>query len=368
MYRLVVVLSAAAALLAQGLPPARQADIERLITQEMSRQSIPGISVAVAAGGGDIVWSNGYGFSDLENYVPAKAATVYRLGSISKPITAVAVLELWEAGKLDLDAPIQRYVPSFPKKEWPVSARQLLAHLGGVRHYENLEEINSTRHYTDLAAPLKIFQDDPLVAEPGTKFNYTTFGYVLLGAAVEGASSMRYMEYLRQRIFAPAGMDHMRADHVYAIIPNRARGYSMSGSGQIQNCNLADTSNKIPGGGLSSTADDLVRFVLALRKHTLLKHSTDEMMFSPQKLKDGRVSNYGLGWNISALDGRKQVSHGGGQQGVTTLLAMLPADGVAVALMCNLEKAELREVSNRIARVLLEVPAPRKPPASQATR
>ena len=290
MTRLAVLLFAAAALPGQGLPSSKQAEIEKLITQEMSRQSIPGLSVAVGVGG-EMSWSNGYGFSDLENFVPAKAATVYRLGSISKPITAVAVLQLFEAGKIDLDAPLQRYVPSFPQKPWPLTIRQLLGHLGGIRHYENLEEVNSTRHYSDLAAPLRIFENDPLVAEPGTKFHYTTYGYVLLGAAVESASSMRYMEYLRQRIFVPAGMERMRADHVYALIPNRARGYAISGSGQVQNCNLADTSNKIPGGGLSSTAEDLVKFAIAMRKHTLLRHSTDEMMYSPQKLRDGRVSN-----------------------------------------------------------------------------
>jgi CubicO group peptidase (beta-lactamase class C family) len=356
MFRLAVSILSVSLIGAQTLPMARQQDIEKLITHEMARQSIPGLSVSVATGG-DVVWTAGYGLSDVENFVPAKATTVYRLASISKPITATAILQLVEAGKIDLEAPIQRYVPTFPRKPWPITVRQLLSHLGGIRHYEALEEENSTRHYGDLLSPLRVFQNDPLVAEPGTKFHYTTFGYALLGAALENVSSMRYMDYLRQRIFAPSRMERIRQDHVFAIIPNRARGYILNGTGQVQNCSLADTSNKIPGGGLASTAEDIVRFGLAVRKGALLKPATLEMMFAPQKLRDGRLNNYGLGWALRLLDNRKVVAHTGGQQGVSTILLLMPRENVVVGLLCNLEKADLRELANRIARVLWETPA-----------
>ena len=352
--RTTTLLLAALPLVAQGLPPARQQEIEKLITQEMTRQSIPAVSVAVAAGG-EVLWTAGYGMADVENFVPARASTVYRTGSVAKPMTAVAVMQLVEAGKIDLDAPIHRYLPTFPHKPWPITIRQLLGHLGGIRHYSSVEEMNSTRHYRDLDSALRIFQDDPLLAEPGTRYTYSTFGYVLLGAAVEHASGMRYVDYLRQRIFQPAGMERTRQDHLYAIIPNRARGYAMNSNGQLQNCSLADTSNKIPGGGLVSTAEDLVRFALALRKGSLVKSSTVEQMFQPQRLKDGRVSNYGLGWFILSNEGRRIVGHTGGQQGVSTMLGMMPREGIAVALMCNLEKGELQDLSLRIARLLIDV-------------
>ena len=162
--------SALSSLSAQGLlPPARQQEIEKLVAQEMSRQNMPGLSIAVAVNG-ELTWSAGYGLADLENLVPAKALTMYRLASVSKPITAVAVMQLSEAGKIDLDHSIRRYVPTFPAKPWTITVRQLLGHLGGIRHYENSEEINSTRHYPDMLSPLKIFQNDPLVAEPGDAF------------------------------------------------------------------------------------------------------------------------------------------------------------------------------------------------------
>jgi len=343
--------------LGQGLPVKRQQEIEKLISQEMARQSIPAMSVAVAAGG-ELIWSSGFGLADVENFVPAKASTVYRLGSISKPITAVAALQLYESGKLELDAPVQRYVPTFPRKPWPITIRQLLGHLSGIRHYEgSLEEVNSTRHYRDLPAALRIFQGDPLLFEPGTKFHYTTYGYVLLGTAIESASQQRFLEYLRQRVFGPSGMDRIRQDHVYAIIPNRARGYALSAGGQLQNCSLADTSNKTPGGGLASTVEDLVRLAIGLRKGALLRPSTLDLMWTPQRVRDGHVVDYGLGWQIRSLDGRRMVAHTGGQQGVSTILAMLPRENVAVALMCNLEKAQIEDLAGRIVRQVVDVPA-----------
>ncbi|MGH9672891.1 MAG: serine hydrolase domain-containing protein, partial [Bryobacteraceae bacterium] len=315
-----------------------------------TRQGIPMITAAVATGG-ELRWANGYGLSDVENNVPAKAATVHRLGSISKPITAVAALQLYESGRLDLDAPVQKYVPGFPLKPWPITSRQLLGHLGGIRHYNGEDEVNSTRHYRNLIDPLAIFQRDALVAEPGTRYNYTTYGYVLLGAVVEAASGARFMDYLRERVFLPAAMDRIRDDHPFALIPNRARGYRRYATGQLENCALADTSNKIPGGGLCSTTEDLVKFALAVRRGTLLKPETVEMMFTRQKLRDGTETPYGLGWNVPAVEGgRRIVMHGGGQQGTSTVLAMLPREGAAVALMCNLERGSLSKLGVEMLR------------------
>src|ERR1051325_3899043 len=178
--------------------------IEQVITTEMSRNTIPGLTVAIGSATG-MRWSNGYGMADLENLVPATALTEIRLGSISKPITATAVMQLVEKDQIQLDAPIQKYVPTFPQKQWPLTVRQLLGHLGGVRHYQGTE-IESTRHYSDRITPLKIFKDDPLLFEPGTKYSYTTYGFNLLGAAVENVTRTPFVDYLRANIFQPAGM------------------------------------------------------------------------------------------------------------------------------------------------------------------
>lgn len=345
-----VVLLAALPLGAQdlgGLPAEKLAEIEKAITAEMARQNIPGLSVAVVTAH-QLRWANGYGLADLENFVPAKASTVYRLGSISKPITATAVMQLAEKGRLDLDAAIQKYVAGFPEKPWPVTARQLLGHLSGVRHYRNEEEVNSTRHYLNLADALHIFKDDPLLFEPGARFSYTTYGYTLLGCAVETASGMKFVDYARENIFRRAGMDTMRADDVYAIIPNRAQGYRKTQSGELRNSALADTSNKIPGGGFCSTVNDLAKFAIAVQTGDLVKKDTLELMWTRQKTRDGQLTNYGLGWGVGERNGLKEVGHSGGQPRVSTYLLMVPQKGVAVVIMSNLEASRLRELARQI--------------------
>src|SRR6266851_8062752 len=166
--------------------------IEKAVSSFMSANSVPGIGAAVVLEG-EPVWSAGFGMADLEDSAPATSSTLFRLGSISKSLTAIAVLQLWERGKLDLDAPVQKYCPAFPRKEWPLTPRELLGHLGGIRHYHpdgkgDIPE-DSARHFASMEESLQIFAADPLVAKPGTKFNYSTYGYTLLGCVLEGAAS-----------------------------------------------------------------------------------------------------------------------------------------------------------------------------------
>jgi len=334
-----------------ALEPAQLDQLRRLIHAEMARQRIPGLTVAVAHQG-QLVWTEGFGFADLEHQVPATERTVYRLASLAKPITAVAVLQLAEAGQLDLDAPVQRYVPSFPQKPWPITPRLLLGHLAGIRHYRSMEELHNTRHYTSLLAALEQFKDDPLVSPPGVRFVYSTYGYVLLGAIVEAASRQSFAAYLQQHIFAPAGMRDTQVDDVYRLIPRRARGYRLNATGEIENCVWADNSNKIPGGGLVGTAADLVRFALSVRNGTLLKPETVEQMWTRQRLRNGQLTHYGLGWSIEDWAGQRTVGHSGGQPGVSTGLIMLPEPGIVVVVLANLERAHLAPIFTGALKVL----------------
>jgi CubicO group peptidase (beta-lactamase class C family) len=334
-----------------SLPVEKVRQIEQAISTEMARSTIPGVSVSIGEATG-LSWSNGYGMADLENLVPVTPLTEIRLGSISKSFTATAVMQLVEKGKIRLDAPIQESVPAFPGKAWPVTVRQLLGHLGGVRHYQG-EEIDSTKHYATLTGGLKIFADDLLLFEPGTKYSYTTYGFNLLGAAVEGASHMAFVDYLRRNIFEPAGMTHIGADDVYAIIPHRARGYQLSKDNHLENCGLADTSYKIPGGGLIATAGDLVTFALALNAGKLVKPETRDLMFRAQEPRGGKPGNYGMGWQVGKFAGRRAVSHGGGQQGIATYLLLFPDDGLAIAVMLNRERAPAADIAHKVAEVVL---------------
>lgn len=341
-----------------GLPADKLDKIEKAISAQMSRLGIPGLSVAVVMDH-KLRWSNGYGLADVENYVPAKATTAYRLGSISKPITAAAVMQLVERGKLDLDAPIQKYCPAFPAKQWPVTARMLLGHLAGVRHYKNDAEYGSTRHYNGVVEGLEMFKDDPLLFEPGTKYSYTTHGFAVLGCAVEGASGMSFEDYERENVFKPATMNRIRVDNVTDIIPNRAQGYQKTQTGELRNSGLADTSYKVPGGGFISTVEDLAKFAIAMQTGVLVKKDTLDQMWTSQKTRDGKVTGYGMGWGVHERNGMKEVEHGGAQQRVSTYLYTIPEKGLAVVLMTNLEGigGGLASLSREIAGILIQLRA-----------
>ena len=355
------------------LPPETVKKIEAVIEKEMAAQSIPGISIAIAVDN-QIRYAKGFGAADLENSVPAKATTVYRTASIAKPLTATAIMQLAEKGKLDLDAPIQKYCAAFPEKPWPITARLLLGHLSGIRHYQKPGESSGTEHYFTIEDSLKIFKNDPLLHEPGTKYFYSTYGYSVLGCAIEGASGLRYEDYMQENVFRPAGMEHTSIDEHFFIIPNRARGYMKLDEatyaqlpgviktrvkvGQILNAQLHDTSMKVPGGGLASTAVDLVSFGIASIKERLIKESTLEQMWTAQKMKDGKETGYGLGWGVGTVEGVKRISHSGGQAGTSTLLYLLPEKRIILAAMSNMEGAALNRILNGIGKELITLSKP----------
>lgn len=347
--------AAAASLRAQPAPPRgplgeAQSKVEAAVSASMSKQGISGLSVAVAADG-QLRWSQGYGFADLENSVPFTASTVWRLGSISKSLTAVAAMQLAENGRLELDVPVQRYCPAFPDKGKPITTRHLLGHLSGIRHYAPDENFNSTRHYQGVTAALEAFKNDPLLHDPGT-YTYSTYGYVVLGCVVEGASSHVFADQVRENVTVPAGMERTRPDDVEPIVPGRARGYGKTSSGEFRNAALADTSNKVPGGGFVSTSTDLVRFALALQQGRILKPETFRQMQVPMKTANGKESPY-FGWTIAERKGDKVLSHGGSQQGTSTYLLMVPAKGFAVAIIANTQSVNVGELALQIAEMLL---------------
>jgi serine beta-lactamase-like protein LACTB, mitochondrial len=345
---------------ASGISPEKLKKIEAAISSAMSKDSIPGMSVAIVANK-KIAWMNGFGQADLENSVPAKASTVYRLASISKTITSVAAMQLVEQGKLDLDAPVQKYCAAFPQKQWTVTVRQVLGHLGGIRHYGPQDgklfqgNNDNTKHFNSINDSLIFFKDDPLLHEPGSKYLYSTYGYNLLGCVIEGASGKTYLDYVRDNVFKTAAMDTIREDDVAAIIPNRAQGYEKNKNGELRNSGLADTSYKIPGGGFCSTVEDLAKFAIAMQTGKLLKQESLNQSWTKQKTKDGKETTYGLGWQVNERNGLKEVIHGGNQARVTTYLYMLPERGFAVVLMMNLEGVGSRtELARQIADITLQ--------------
>ncbi|MEK7215466.1 MAG: serine hydrolase domain-containing protein, partial [Chloroflexota bacterium] len=328
---------------------------------------LPGLSLAIVVDN-QLSYASAFGFADLENSVRANRDTAFRTASLAKALTATAVMQLGERGKLDPDAPVQKYCPAFPEKPWPVTARQLLGHLGGIRHYRDGPEARGTGHYATVVDALALFKDDSLLHEPSTRFSYTTFGYSVLGCAIEGASGMRYEAYMREHIFGPAGMERTRSDDTYVVIPNRARGYMRMTeenarfwpesyrrwmkAGEAYNAELHDTSMKIPGGGLVSTAADLVRFAIAVQSGSLIKRETLEQMWTVQRTRGGQETGWGLGWILPReMAGERAIRVSGNQPGASSALVIVPEKRFAVAAMANLEGTDLYPLVTNIGKI-----------------
>jgi CubicO group peptidase (beta-lactamase class C family) len=340
-----------------GVPsPALVARVDSVVQPLMAGAGVPGLAVAVAVDG-VVRWERAYGYADLEQCVPVTRFTTFRLASVSKPVTAIAALLLAEQQKLDLNAPIQRLVPEFPETSAPVTARQLLAHTSGVRHYRG-DEALSTRQYASLASALAIFAGDSLVHPPGMAYAYSTYGYTLLGLAVERAAGQPFLDFLRTRVLEPSGVAALRDDAQRALVPRRARGYARDSSGALGNAAFLNSSYKVPGGGMVATVGDVARIGAALSAGRLVLPGTFRQMSTPVRTGDGREHPYGLGLAVGGVPGGLPgaVWHGGAQQGTSTVLYMLPDDGVVVAVLTNLEGlgGALVPATDRIARLVRE--------------
>lgn len=301
---------------------------------------IPGLSVAIGVDG-EIVWSEGFGFADLENRVAVTPLTKFRIGSVSKPVTSIAVGRLVEQGRLDLDAPVQTYVPAFPEKPWPITTRLVAGHLAGIRHYRGAE-FESAKHYATVAEGLTIFASDSLLFEPGTRWSYSSYGWNLVSAVVEGATDVPFLAYMRREVFEPAGLSDMIADQVDSLIMFRTRYYQQAADGAVLNAPWVDNSYKWAGGGFLSTPSELAELAFALWDGELLQRETLDVLWTPQRTRDGNATEYGIGWYVSQdAAGRRMVGHGGGSVGGTTLFWLWPEHEMVVALTANLSEAPL---------------------------
>jgi len=337
------------------LAPATRHQIESAVAKFMATSSAPGVSVAVVKNG-EYVWAAGFGMADLENSVPATTQTLYRLASVSKPITAIATMQLWQQGKLDLDAPVQKYCPAFPEKsEGPITTRELLSHLAGIRHYHLgllLDpQIGSTKHLKDpIPEGLDFFKNDPLVSKPGAEFHYSTYGYSLIGCVIEGASGGKYVDYVSKAVLTPAGMNNTQVDDRFAVIAHRTRFYQKGESGHVANADFLDSSYKIPGGGWLASAEDMARFEVAVLNDTLVKRTTRDLMWTVQHTDSG--SGYGLGWGIIKEGGILSVAHSGGQQGASTFIEITPEQKLGIVVLINMEEVGADDLGKDLMKIL----------------
>ncbi|HEX6370207.1 MAG TPA: serine hydrolase domain-containing protein [Longimicrobium sp.] len=315
-----------------AVPPSNRIAAERAAAL-LDSVRVPGLTVAVARGG-EVVWGAGFGWANVADSVRATPSTVFGIGSVSKPLTAAALMRLVELGTIDLDAPVQRYAPSFPDKGAPVTIRQLAGHLGGIRHYEPQDFGRAARPGTATEA-LAIFADDPLVAPPGTRHAYSSYGYVLLSAAMESAAGRPFLTLMRDDIFAPLRMVSTGVDLPKDVDPTRAVQYAGCPSACAPSP-YVEYAGTWAGGGFTSTAIDLARFGSALLEGSLLRRETLEMMWTPQRTAAGEDTGYGTGWRTGRdAAGRRIVHHGGRTHQLRAFLLLYPDHDVAIAVLAN---------------------------------
>ncbi len=353
-----MLLLACAVLLQAQAPPASER--ARTMMEELRAQiGSPGLSAAVAVDG-KIVWAEGFGLADAENQVPVSPESRFRLGSISKLITVAAAARLVETGKLDLDAPIQRYVPSFPDKGQPITPRQLAGHLAGIRHYAPQDFALPVRRYERLTEGLGIFQNDPLVHAPGSAYLYSSYGYNLFGVVVEGAAGKDFGAAVDELVIQPLGLEGTALDYPERILERRVRFYRKAADGTLANEGAIDSSYKWPSAGYLSTASDLVRFGSAHLRDGFLKPETRSLLFTSQSISSGAAAGeetgVGIGWRIGKDGaGRRILHHGGAIDGGRAFLLLYPDEKIAVAILANLSGARYAEgEAQKLAELFLE--------------
>jgi CubicO group peptidase (beta-lactamase class C family) len=336
---------------------------EEYVRQQMEKDKIPGLTIGFYKDG--YTWVKGFGYADLENKVPAKPESAYRLASITKPFTSAAIMQLVEKGKIKLDAEIQAYVSYYPKQQWPVTVRQLLAHTGGGQYGSGLgPEYVSTRDVVGRISQNK------LTFEPDTKYEYTTSGYNLLGAAIEEVSGKSFGDYLRENIFLPLEMNDTRMNSERDLIPNRVRTYERV-NGQIRVAQFVDVSTRFGGGGLIGTIPDLLKWARGVDAGKVLSKEYLDQMYTHHGLKNGRYAalDYVLGWWNLALNGQWSPWHGGAQIGTSTLFYRCPSKNMAIAFAVNTHDAYppfIERLYELLTDELWEIPVYTKDQSSRA--
>ena len=318
--------------------------VDDIVNAELARQQIPGAAIAIVRDG-KVIKEAGYGMANLEHQVPVTPDTVFQSGSVGKQFTAALVLLLAADGKLKLDDPIARHLPSTPPAWKRITVRHLLNHTAGLRDPDDIIKLN--QNYTD-AQLQRAGSKLPLQWAPGTKWAYSNFGYQLLGILCTRVGGKHYGEQLRERIFAPAGMQ-ARIISERDIVPHRAAGYDVV-DGQFKNQEwVAPTLNTTADGSLYLTVRDLARWHIALDGDHVLGAALKRAMWTPATLKDGSAKTYGFGWETSPTLGRASVWHDGAWQGFTTQATRFVDDRLTVVVLTNRSETDVARLLELVA-------------------
>ncbi|HEU5217246.1 MAG TPA: serine hydrolase domain-containing protein [Gemmatimonadales bacterium] len=333
----------------QAVPPDR---IDRLVRSFIERHHIPSAAIAVVRDE-RVIKVAGYGRSRLELNAPAGPHTVYEIGSITKQFTAEAVLLLVAEGKVDLQAPISRYLPTVPDAWRAITVRHLLTHTSGLPDWEGPGLLDFHREYT-AAEYIQLIGSHPLDFEPGAQWSYTNSAFPLLGLMIEAVTGRPYERFVTSRILEPAGMTESRFRHPAEVVPNRAAGY-IDSAGRFRNGEPLRPRLLAPNGGILSTAGDMARWDIALSRGAILPQTTLDQMAAPVRLNDGRTFSVGMGWFLDSFRGHRFLLHNGSTAaGFSSVIYRYPGDRLFVVVLMNIDRGGLvNQLATAIADLVL---------------
>lgn len=314
-------------------------------------------ATALIARNGTVIYKKAFGMANLELNVPMQIDNVFRIGSISKQFTAVAILQLQEQGKLELQDDIKKFIPDYPTHGYTITIEQLLNHTSGIKNYTSIKEWDGQAQRKDFTSEALVdyFKNQPMDFPPGTKWDYNNSGYVLLGYIIEKVSGKTYAEYIVDNIFSPLGMiDSYYGDHI-PIIKNRVSGYEPAKDG-VANTDFLSMTQPYAAGSLLSTVEDLFKWHLAVHSYKLVKKEILDKAFISSKLVNGKSTNYGYGWFMGNLQGSSTIEHGGGINGSLTNAIYLPKEDVFVTVFSNCTCKPTSDVSTKIAGLVINKP------------
>lgn len=306
-------------------------------------------AAAIVAKGGKILYKGATGYANLELGVEMKPEHIFRIGSITKQFTAVAIMQLEEQGKLSIQDPLTKFIPDYPTQGHTITVEHLLTHTSGIKSYTNMEVFVSM--FRQDLSPMEIvdvFKDEPMEFAPGEQFNYNNSGYILLGVIIEEVSGLSYADYIQQNIFDQVGMKNSYYGNFSQVIPNRAAGYQGQ-KGNYQNADYLSMTLPYAAGSLLSNVDDLYEWIQAVHAHKLVSKKSLEKAFSPYKLKSGELSQYGYGWALDDMYDHPVIEHGGGINGFLTASIYLPADEIFVAVFSNCNCKDPDKTASKLA-------------------
>jgi CubicO group peptidase (beta-lactamase class C family) len=328
--------------------------VDSLAAAAIAAGPLAGLAIGIARGD-RVELAKGYGYADLEHRVPVNAETIFRIGSVTKQFTAVALLQLAERGRLRLEDDVSKYVPEYPMRGRRIPLWMLLTHTSGIKNYTELGAgflRDTFRLDHSPAALVKLFANEPDDFVPGANFNYTNSPFFLAGMVLERVSGLTYAEYLRRNVFDPAGMRSTSYCDDTRIVANEAKGYEHDETGGLRNAPFLSMTIPFSAGALCSNVLDLIAYQRALVGGRLLSPASRARLLRPALLNDGWRTGYGLGIGVDEdFLGERMIGHGGQINGFWVMLTWYPRHDLTVVLLSNVNPARGDGVWNMTARV-----------------